>query len=151
MKMISVNSIPLKVGTLLLTAIFSQSVFANLNNASVDQKYRIAQSVNSNLLAVKKSTLQKNTIKRVQRLKAKNISQRQKNQKKRIRQGIRSGELTIKETKSLRKQQKNIQQKKRRFKSDGLFAKRERARIHKKQNRSSKRIYRLKHNNRKRK
>lgn len=78
------------------------------------------------------------------------INKRQHNQKRRIGQGMRSGELTRGEARKLGQQQSRIQHKKRRFKADGVFTKKERARIHKSQNGLSKRIYRLKHNNRKR-
>ncbi len=74
------------------------------------------------------------------------INKRQKQQKKRIRQGVSSGSLTHREAKKLRHQQARIQHKKRRFKADGNFSKRERLKIHKKQNRASKNIYRKKHN-----
>lgn len=80
-------------------------------------------------------------------IKSPKIHHRQKNQKRRIGQGIRSGELTAREASRLGKQQKRIQHKKRHFKADGRFNKRERARIHQFQNRASKNIYRKKHNN----
>ena len=74
------------------------------------------------------------------------VNKRQVNQSKRIRQGVRSGELTRHETVRLRQQQNRIKRQERRFKADGTFTKRERAKIHKRQNRASKNIYRKKHN-----
>ncbi len=74
------------------------------------------------------------------------INKRQKQQRKRIKQGVSSGSLTHREAKNLRHQQARIHHKKRRFKADGNFSKRERLKIHKKQNRASKNIYRKKHN-----
>jgi len=74
------------------------------------------------------------------------IKQRQKNQQKRIGQGVRSGELTAKETIKLEKEQKEIQQDKKEARSDGAVTKEERKDIHKEQNKSSRHIYRAKHN-----
>lgn len=83
--------------------------------------------------------------------KSPNINVKQKNQKQRIVQGVKTGELTFRETARLTKQQVNIQRQKKHFKSDGTFTKRERLKIHKRQNKASKNIYRKKHNDRKRK
>jgi len=80
-----------------------------------------------------------------------NINEKQKNQKQRIVQGVKSGELTIRETARLSKQQISIQRQKKQFKSDGTFTKRERLKIRKRQQKASKNIYRKKHNDRKRK
>lgn len=79
------------------------------------------------------------------------INKRQRKQSKRIRQGVRSGELTARETVRLGKQQASIQRQKRQFKSDGTFTKGERVTIKKRQHRASKNIYRKKHNDRSRK
>ena len=78
------------------------------------------------------------------------IHKRQNRQAHRIGQGVHSGTLTARETVRLGKQQVRIQKQKRRFKSDGVFTKKERMRVQHHQNRASKTIYRLKHNNRKR-
>ncbi len=83
-------------------------------------------------------------------LKSKGINKRQKKQTRRIAQGVRSGSLTGREAAKLGHQQARIQHKKRRFKADGTFTKRERARVHKSQNRASKNIYRKKHNGKRR-
>lgn len=82
--------------------------------------------------------------------KSPNINYKQKNQKQRIVQGVKSGELTFRETARLTKQQVNIQRKKKQFKSDGTFTKKERLKIRKRQYKASKNIYRKKHNDRKR-
>lgn len=78
------------------------------------------------------------------------INKRQNTQARRIGQGVRSGSLTVRETVRLGKQQVRIQKQKRRYKADGVFTRKERARVQHHQNKASKRIYRLKHNNRKR-
>ena len=79
-------------------------------------------------------------------IKNRGINKRQHKQTKRIGQGIRSGSLTRGEAARLGHQQVRIQKQKRRLKADGTFTKRERARVHKSQNRASKNIYRKKHN-----
>lgn len=83
-------------------------------------------------------------------LRSPGINKRQHNQKRRIGQGIRSGELTGGEALRLGHQQARIHRQERRLKSDGMFTKRERVRVHKNQNRASKNIYRKKHNARRR-
>ncbi|MEM1319098.1 MAG: hypothetical protein AAGG75_02515 [Bacteroidota bacterium] len=67
-------------------------------------------------------------------------TKRQVNQQKRIKQGVRSGELTKKETVQLQAQQKHIQKTKKRAKADGKVTPKERAKIQHKQNRASKNI-----------
>lgn len=81
---------------------------------------------------------------------AQSIESRQDNQARRITQGVASGELTAQETRKLGKQQMNIAKTKADSKSDGHFTRRERAKIHQKQNRASQQIYRKKHNARSR-
>lgn len=78
------------------------------------------------------------------------IRQRQKIQQKRIGQGVRSGELTRRETVRLEKEQHAINHQKKAAKADGEVTKRERARIHHEQNQASQHIHRAKHNNRSR-
>lgn len=73
------------------------------------------------------------------------IDKKQENQKGRIILGVRSGELTAKETWRLGKQQKKIYLKERRFKADGIFTPRERAVIHRDLLKSSGSIYKQKH------
>ena len=74
------------------------------------------------------------------------VDQRQKNQAKRIFNGIQDGSLTARETRQLVRGQRRINAKEQRFKSDGVVTKSERARLHRAQNRQSRRIYRKKHN-----
>ena len=74
------------------------------------------------------------------------IDNRQHHQSKRIIQGINSGELNAKETVKLSAQQARIRHQERRFKSDGHFTLRERARIHNRQRHASRNIHRKKHN-----
>ena len=75
------------------------------------------------------------------------IDKRQKNQKTRIVKGVKSGELTKKETKQLAKQQANIRKMERRAKKDGVVTTKEKARLHKAQNKASRNIKRKKNNN----
>ena len=76
------------------------------------------------------------------------INKRQKNQQKRIFKGVQNGSINGKEFKHLQKQQILTQRAKKRAKSDGEFSRGERARIHKRQNKNSRRIFRAKHNKR---
>lgn len=75
---------------------------------------------------------------------------RQRRQGKRIRHGIKNKSLTGKETVRLTKQQVGIRKYERKAKSDGDVTKKERVRLQHKQNKSSRSIYRAKHNNRSR-
>ena len=70
---------------------------------------------------------------------------RQVKQQKRIKQGVKSGELTKKETVQLKAQQAHIQRTKKKAKADGKVTKKERAKIQKKQNKASKNIRSQKH------
>jgi hypothetical protein len=76
------------------------------------------------------------------------IEQRLENQRYRIREGIDSGELTRKESRRLRKQQRLIKRLTRRFMYDGYLDRYEFSELKHELNRASKRIYRLKHNDR---
>ena len=78
------------------------------------------------------------------------VKERQMNQKARIRQGVKSGELTKGEARHLRGEQKTIQAEKQMAKADGEVTPAERAKLRRDQNKASKDIYRLKHNNRER-
>ena len=93
---------------------------------------------------------QKQGNKLIRGTKSHRINKRQHHQTKRIRQGVRSGQITRGEAARLGKQQRRIQHKKRKFKVDGVFTKRERVRVHKGLNRASKNIYRKKHNHKQR-
>ncbi|MEL6256130.1 MAG: hypothetical protein AAFR87_29260 [Bacteroidota bacterium] len=72
------------------------------------------------------------------------VGKRQVKQQVRIKQGVRSGELTRKETKALRAQQRHINRTKKRAKADGVVTPAERKVISRKQNRASKSIRRQK-------
>jgi hypothetical protein len=77
---------------------------------------------------------------------AQGINDRQQNQRTRIRQGVRSGELTRREAGRLQAQQARIRVNEAYARrSGGEFTARERARIQRQQNRSSRHIYRQKH------
>lgn len=73
------------------------------------------------------------------------IDKKQQNQKQRIVNGVESGQLTGREAWRLGKQQGRIYHREQRLKSDGNFTARERAVIHRDLLRSSKSIYRQKH------
>ena len=76
------------------------------------------------------------------------VAKRQLHQQARIEQGVKSGELTPRETQRLERQQARIQADKRKAKADGVVTPAERAKLAREQNRASNRIYRLKHNER---
>jgi len=76
------------------------------------------------------------------------INKRQRSQQHKIKRGVRSGELTARETFRLEKQQHSIQKEKRAARSDGNVTKRERLEIRHDQNQARRRIFRAKHNNR---
>ena len=74
------------------------------------------------------------------------IKERQKNQQERIGEGVKSGELTKKETLELEAEQAKIQRKKRRFRrNDGKLGPKERAKLEQEQDKASKHIYNQKH------
>lgn len=66
--------------------------------------------------------------------------------KARIAQGVRSGELTGRETVRLVREQREIRQDIRRAKSDGCISPRERINIRQDQRQASRHIYRARHN-----
>lgn len=76
------------------------------------------------------------------------IEQRIDRQHQRIKQGVRSGELTRKETKRLRKQHRSIVKLERRLSWDGHLGRHDRRTLHRKLDAASEWIYRLKHNDR---
>ncbi|HEV2105362.1 MAG TPA: hypothetical protein VGU27_06485 [Candidatus Eisenbacteria bacterium] len=78
------------------------------------------------------------------------VERREARQDARIRQGVRSGELTRGEATRLRAGERHIDRMENRAKADGHVTPRERARLNRAQNRESRRIYRLKHNERER-
>ncbi|MEO6313379.1 MAG: hypothetical protein ABIU63_17270 [Chitinophagaceae bacterium] len=73
------------------------------------------------------------------------VKERQVNQQKRIGEGVKSGELTAKETRHLEAREIKIQQDKKEAKSDGVVTAAERAKLQRSQNRTSRAIYRQKH------
>ena len=74
------------------------------------------------------------------------VDWRQHNQGQRIYNGIQNGSLTYRETGSLMRGQARVHRMERNFKSDGVVTRRERARLHRSQNRQNRRIHRKKHN-----
>jgi hypothetical protein len=73
------------------------------------------------------------------------IRHRYHREQARIAQGVRSGQLTPRETAGLERQQGHIRRETRRMKRDGNFTAAERAKVTRDQNRLSRRIYRQKH------
>ncbi len=73
---------------------------------------------------------------------------RQSNQKHRVKKGVKSGEITKREAKSIKHSTKNAKRYETKAKSDGKVTWIERARLQHKENKSSRKIYRTKHNNR---
>ena len=78
------------------------------------------------------------------------LNERQANQKARIAQGVKSGELTKKETARAVQGQIQLQRMENRAKADGKVTKKERARLQHKANKESAKIYRNKHDVQKR-
>lgn len=76
----------------------------------------------------------------------KSIDTRQRRQTARIRQGVRNGELTLRETQRLAAEQASIRTQEAFYRrSGGEFTARERARIQRELQQSSRHIYRQKH------
>lgn len=78
------------------------------------------------------------------------VNERQERQQDRIEQGVKSGELTKREAARLRREQRRIKAEEKAFRSDGKLSKRERAKLQKDLNKSSRHIYREKHDAQKR-
>ncbi|MBV8858451.1 MAG: hypothetical protein JOZ02_16075 [Acidobacteria bacterium] len=78
------------------------------------------------------------------------INRRQERQQQRIGQGVRSGELTGRETLRLERNAREIRQDEREAKSDGEVTRRERAGLERELNHESRLIYRDKHNEKER-
>lgn len=76
------------------------------------------------------------------------VNKRQQNQQARTKQGVKSGEITKHEAKRIHTQQKHVQHIETKAKSDGVVTKKEKAKLKVAQNRSSRSIYRKKHNKR---
>lgn len=75
-------------------------------------------------------------------------NRRQQNQRGRITKGVKSGEITRREGRSIRRSVRSTKRYEARAKSDGKVTWKERARLQHKLNKSSRKIYRTKHNNR---
>ncbi|MEW6542890.1 MAG: hypothetical protein AB1411_04680 [Nitrospirota bacterium] len=78
------------------------------------------------------------------------VDQRERKQQQRIEQGVKSGELTPREAKRLEAEQAGIRAEEARMKSDGTLTKRERAKLHRDLDRSSRHIAKEKHDAQKR-
>lgn len=73
------------------------------------------------------------------------VNARQDNQRSRIQQGVRSGELTRRETRRVADTQRDIRQLERAYQSDGTLTGAERRDLHHEQNQASRQIHRQKH------
>jgi Skp family chaperone for outer membrane proteins len=73
------------------------------------------------------------------------VNTRQHRQHDRITQGVRSGELTRRETRRLAEEQRDIRQLERGYKSDGTLTTAERRDLQHEQNQASRQIWRQKH------
>jgi len=76
------------------------------------------------------------------------INHREHRQERRINQGVRSGELTHNEARHLRSDERKIRNDKRMAKADGKVTTGERRHLRREENRTSRAIYRKKHNSR---
>lgn len=74
------------------------------------------------------------------------VDKREQNQQNRIGNGIKNGSLTPEEAARLEKQQGHIEHMENKAKADGNVTAAERARLQAAENRSSRNIYRKKHN-----
>ena len=74
------------------------------------------------------------------------IDQRQENQQNRITNGVKSGELSAKETQNLEKREIKIEGDKQAAKADGKVTAAERRKLTREQNRASRAIHHKKHN-----
>lgn len=73
------------------------------------------------------------------------VNARQHHQHQRIGNGVRSGALTPGEARRLGREQRHIRMEERRYKSDGVLTRAERADLHRDQNRASRHIWQEKH------
>lgn len=76
----------------------------------------------------------------------KGVNKRQHHQTQRIKDGVKSGELTRRETRGLVHEQRDIRKLEREYKSDGELTRDERKDLHREQNQASRHIYKQKHN-----
>jgi len=73
------------------------------------------------------------------------VDKRQHRQQQRIIRGVKSGELTARETRRLVHAERHVAREERRYKADGRLTPRERADLHRDLTRSSRQIRRQKH------
>ena len=73
------------------------------------------------------------------------VTKRQANQQERIAEGVKDGQLTAPETAKLETREANIQADKKEAKSDGVVTSQERKHLKREENRTSRAIYRQKH------
>jgi hypothetical protein len=73
------------------------------------------------------------------------VDQREANQQARIEQGVKSGQLTARETNRLEKQQTHIASAETKAKADGVVTAKERRHLQRMQNRASRDIHHEKH------
>lgn len=73
------------------------------------------------------------------------VTKRQVQQQARIKEGVKTGQLTPRETRKLERKQAKIAVDKAKAKSDGVVTPAERRKLTREQNRASKRIYKEKH------
>lgn len=78
------------------------------------------------------------------------VDRREQRQRQRIYQGVRSGELTARETRKLPREQAHIRRAEARAQADGTVTAQERRRLNRELNRSSRHIYRQKHDRQRR-
>ena len=76
------------------------------------------------------------------------INHRQRRQERRINQGVRNGELTRNEARHLRGGERRIGEQRRMAMADGRMNRGERRHLRREENRTSRAIYRDKHNDR---
>jgi hypothetical protein len=74
------------------------------------------------------------------------INHREHNQERRINQGVRSGQLTRKETKNVRGDERSIRAQKQADKASGKVTAADRTQLRHEENKTSRTIYRDKHN-----
>lgn len=73
------------------------------------------------------------------------VTKRQVNQQERIAGGVKSGELTARETKHLETREAKLQQNKKEAKADGVVTGQEKRQLKREENRNSRAIKRQKH------
>ena len=77
------------------------------------------------------------------------VGEREENQHDRIDAGVQSGQLTAAETNRLDKRETKIESDRQKALADGKMTHKEKAKLIHEENRASKKIFKLKHNNKK--